>query len=242
MFYFQLFKFWPAFLSWMQREKKQISSKHRCQGWWELGSGVSVSFYYNSCLYILIIANNHNIYVKGSSTYFFISNIWLIIHPCLAQGHFNTTHWLFQGSNSRPCIYETVSLTIQSTQRWIGSTVSDACSATPHKACSHSFSVPEISGMINSCGIPVEMAVKLQRPHSIPHAKIHRQPWPFCASAANATLSSWVRKLKDQCDFAGIKLPWRAPRLLFVLVCGQYVYKWTFNNEALRWSDWIRSV
>lgn len=99
--------------------------------------------------------------------------------------------------------------TIQPAQRWIGSKVTDACSETPHKACSHSSSVPEISGMINSCGIPVETAVKLWRPYSIPHAKIHRQPWPFCASAANGTLSSRVSKLKDQCGFAGIKLPRR---------------------------------
>lgn len=138
-----------------------------------------------------------------------LDNLSWCIH-CLAQGHFNKTHRLFQGSNLRPCIYETISNhpARQPRQRWIGSKVSDACSETPHKACSHSFSVPEISEMINSCGIPVEMAVKLQPPYSIPHAKIHRQPWPFCASAANGTLSSWVCKLKDQCDFVGVKLLW----------------------------------
>lgn len=97
------------------------------------------------------------------------------------------------------------SLTIQPVYCWIGSKVSDACSETPHKACSHSLFVPEISEMINSCGIPVEMAVKLQRPHSIPHAKTHWQPWPFCASAANGTLSSSVSGLKDQYNFVGIK-------------------------------------
>lgn len=102
-----------------------------------------------------------------------------------------------------------LSLTSQPAQRWMGSKVSDACSETPHKTYSHSFSVPEISGMINICGIPVETAVKLQRPYSIPHAKIHRQPWPFCASAANGTLSSRVSKLKDQRGFVGIKLLWR---------------------------------
>lgn len=93
------------------------------------------------------------------------------------------------------------SLTIQPVQCWIGSKLSDACCETPHKACSHSLFVPEISEMINSCSIPLEMDVKLQHPYSIPHAKIHRQPWPFCASAENGTLSSSVSRLKDQCDF-----------------------------------------
>lgn len=97
-------------------------------------------------------------------------------------------------------------LTTRLSWRWISSKVSDACSETAHKASRHSSSVPEISGMINSFGIHVETAVRLLRPYSIPHAKIHRQPWPFCASAANGTLSSWVSKLKDHCGFAGIKL------------------------------------
>lgn len=127
-------------------------------------------------------------------------------HPC------NKTLWLFLGANPRPCIYEPLSLSLLACC-WIGSKVSDACSETPHKACSHCSSVPEISGMINSSGIPVETAVKLQRPHSILHAKIHRQPWPFCASAASGTLSSWVSKPKDQHGFCGIKHP-RLPLLL----------------------------
>ena len=63
------------------------------------------------------------------------------------------------------------SLPIQPAQRWIGSKVSDACSRTPHKACSRSFSVPEISGVINFSGIPVETAVKLQRPQFNPSCK-----------------------------------------------------------------------
>lgn len=136
-----------------------------------------------------------------------------------------------------------LSLTSQPAQRWMGSKVSDACSETPHKTYSHSFSVPEISGMINICGIPVETAVKLQRPYSIPHAKIHRQPWPFCASAANGTLSSGVSKLKDQRGFVGIKLLWRTlylplsrslSRLLSVTVCPRL----SFMKVKLKNSWW----
>lgn len=136
-----------------------------------------------------------------------------------------------------------LSLTSQPAQRWMGSKVSDACSETPHKTYSHSFSVPEISGMINICGIPVETAVKLQRPYSIPHAKIHRQPWPFCASAANGTLSSRVSKLKDQRGFVGIKLLWRTlylplsrslSRLLSVTVCPRL----SFMKVKLKNSWW----
>ncbi len=138
-----------------------------------------------------------------------MSDIWVTIYPeafTVLLKDTLTRHTGCFRDQTWDLVFMRQSLTIQPAQRWIGSKVSDACSETPHKACSHSFSVPEISGMINSCGIPVETAVKLQRPYSIPHAKIHRQPWPFCASAANGTLSSWVSKLKDQWDFVGIKL------------------------------------
>lgn len=77
-------------------------------------------------------------------------------------------------------LWDNESPAIQPVQCWIGPKVSDAYPGTPHKPRSRCLSVPETSEMINSCGIPFEMALKLQHPCSIPHAKIHWQPWPFC--------------------------------------------------------------
>lgn len=51
-------------------------------------------------------------YISFSRFKHLVDNVTRQVH-CLAQGHLNTTHWLFQGSNLRPCIYEMVSLTIQ---------------------------------------------------------------------------------------------------------------------------------
>lgn len=134
------------------------------------------------------------------------------------------------------------SLTIQPVQCWIGSKLSDACCETPHKACSHSLFVPEISEMINSCSIPLEMDVKLQHPYSIPHAKIHRQPWPFCASAENGTLSSSVSRLKDQCDFiqGGKKRIQQTPSLLAMWACVSVwaLWKWNWKSPKKKEKWW----
>lgn len=158
---------------------------------------------------------------------------------CLTQGQHSL---IVSAIKTWDLVYMRQSLTIQPVQCWIGSKLSDACCETPHKACSHSLFVPEISEMINSCSIPLEMDVKLQRPYSIPHAKIHRQPWPFCASAENGTLSSSVSRLKDQCDFIQEKKTYTANSLSvgYVSMCQCLSFMEVKLEKVQKKEEWWR--
>lgn len=129
MFYFQLFKFWPAFLSWMQKwKKKAISTKHTCQRWGNLDAeflwGFVMSFSLSKHLFALSLTHTYLHY-----RYLADSLFWGVHR--LAQGHFIYS----------PCIYGKVSKHPASpSSPKLAPKVSDACSEIPHKTCSHSSS------------------------------------------------------------------------------------------------------